>query len=710
MKKYFGLLKTSKRFRIYALLGLLSWVILLMLAAFFINRDVNNIVSNETEKLLHHYEIEFEKNDHHILLIEAYFSEHALSMDQEEFSNLLENIGSDEVIQYIVLDHSAQAQFVHPIEDYDDLITINTMDISNPYQRNELTEAILSKKLLYQYEIVDDRVESFYLRKALFIDEEFYGFITIALDPYYLSSDDVQFKSDFIDSALFTNEGDIISGTGVLKDYELQELTVGETTIKIGGRVDYSFAIILSLQYFAFVVIVSLVMLISGIYIYKDTDKIKVLSTDLDYRKNFDSETELFNIERLYDDVAEQTKQKDKFFLAFINVVNLKHINEKFGHYKTTELLRKTTGLIQRVLRNNSEMYRYGGDEYVISIKSDSKSEITNMMRRISNIFETDISSGNIRARLGITVGIVSYPRDGKTVEELVMNAHLTSMQISRYDKEVFKYYEADKIKHASTNEDFDKMVGGLNLELFEVFLMPIVDVQTNIISGFECLTRAFDDFGNTLPTEEVVLSLERNGKIQILDEIVFKKMLQIMRRLNKEYPEEDYFLSLNASALSINDEYVHNITTAYNQARLTKGQIVLELTESHQVEDDEYLITLFNKLNDKGIKVAIDDFGTGYSSLSYISKFPLYAIKIDKSFVRDYTTNTFNQTLLMTLKSIAKVLKCKLVAEGVDSVETLDYLKEFDCPFYQGYLFSKGVPLEDAFALIKNNISKQKE
>jgi len=182
------------------------------------------------------------------------------------------------------------------------------------------------------------------------------------------------------------------------------------------------------------------------------------------------------------------------------------------------------------------------------------------------------------------------------------------------------------------------------------------------------------------------------------------------MKKLNKAIPEEEYYISLNASALSLNDEYVNNVIAANKAARFKKGQIVLELTESYQVEDYDYLIKLFRRLNESGIKVAIDDFGSGYSSLSYISKFPIYAIKVDKEYVRDYRDNNFNKTLLMTLKSIAEVLDCKLIAEGVDSPETLDFLKEFGCPSYQGYLFSKGLPYDDAIALVKNNLRKYKK
>jgi EAL domain-containing protein (putative c-di-GMP-specific phosphodiesterase class I) len=236
---------------------------------------------------------------------------------------------------------------------------------------------------------------------------------------------------------------------------------------------------------------------------------------------------------------------------------------------------------------------------------------------------------------------------------------------------------------------------------------MPIVDTHTNHITGFECLTRAFDENAKPLDTEELVHVLEKNGRIQELDEIVFKKMLKIMNRINNQY-EEELYLSLNASALSLNDEYVDNVIRYYKAANLKKGIIVLELTESYKVDDFDYLIRLFKRLNQAGIKVAIDDFGSGYSSLSYITRFPIYAIKIDKEYVRDFKNNEFNQTLIFTLTSIAEVLKCKLIAEGVDAPETLQFLQENNCPFYQGFLFSKGVPLEQAIdLLIRYNLSE---
>ena len=168
----------------------------------------------------------------------------------------------------------------------------------------------------------------------------------------------------------------------------------------------------------------------------------------------------------------------------------------------------------------------------------------------------------------------------------------------------------------------------------------------------------------------------------------------------------KNYFQKLSKkspSALSLNDEYVDNIIKLYEDANLEYGTIVLELTESYKVDDHDYLVKLFKRLNDAGILIAIDDFGTGYSSLNYISKFPLHAIKIDKQYVRDYKDNEFNRTLMFTLLSIANVLDCLLVAEGVDEYETLEFLKNNKCHLYQGFLFSKGVSLSEALSLLDN-------
>jgi EAL domain-containing protein (putative c-di-GMP-specific phosphodiesterase class I) len=208
--------------------------------------------------------------------------------------------------------------------------------------------------------------------------------------------------------------------------------------------------------------------------------------------------------------------------------------------------------------------------------------------------------------------------------------------------------------------------------------------------------------------TPDVINALERNGRIQELDTIVFQKVVQHRLILNERLPGNDLFLSVNASALSLNETFVNTIIEMFVQSGLPQGSIVLELTESYKVEDYEYLIRLFQRLDHAGIRTAIDDFGSGYSSLSYVSRFPVYSIKLDKTYVREYQQNRFNRTLFLTVRSISQVLGAKLVAEGVDDPDTLDFLRHNRCEFYQGFLLSPGVPFEDAVRMYEDHNTKK--
>ena len=332
------------------------------------------------------------------------------------------------------------------------------------------------------------------------------------------------------------------------------------------------------------------------------------------------------------------------------------------------------------------------------------------MLGRVLRVFERDIVITRVRTNISMTLGVVSYPSDGSSVDELIKNANLTISQKHIQSTNAFAFYSSSAINDIIISQDFDNYVSKLNLENFQVFFMPIVDCATNRIKGFECLTRAFNEFDEQIDTDSIISSLERSGRIQELDETVFKKMLTAMKQIEAAFPNEELFLSVNASALSFNDKYVDNITGYFKQMSLKRGTVVLELTESYKVEDHNFLIKLFQRLNKAGIKTAIDDFGSGYSSLSYISKFPIYSLKLDKAYCKDYYTNKFNRTLFLTMRGIVDVLQCKLIAEGVDDPDTLDFLRENDCDWYQGFLYSKGVSFDKALALIKNDIKNAKE
>lgn len=705
----FELIKKNKSFKRMTILLLIGWLFLVVASSLLLTLEVRERHAYEVERLEMHYSDLFTHYNEKMHLMNAYFTDLSMDVDTSEFTSFVEGVLEDDPsIHTISIAQNGIVSAVYP-EGYSELIGYNIMENADVYESSLLIEAIENNTYVYHYVIEENQVKEFIVRSPIIVDGEYYGFLSLVVTDEEFGSDFFMFESEILNTAIYTDDH-YISGSDIdINHSNVIELTVGETELLLYESYSSSFLLIQVSYVIGFVLLLSMIFYLVMMYHYRSEKATEEFSEELEHLRNYDAVTGVYNVDRLFIDMNQLIDKNDPFYVCFIIINNMKMINEKLGYDGTNQFLKTTINLMQRVLRNNSQLYRYGGDEYVLVSQTDSSSEIKNLLRRITKIFESDISSQNVRARLGITVGITSYPNNGIKSEQLIHNANLTAQAVKGYDKEKFRFYRQDEIIDRVYIEDFDKKVSELDLELLEVYLMPIVDVNSNLIQGFECLTRVFDEHGNRLDTEEIILSLERTGRIQKLDEIVFRKMLRIMKRLNKEFKEDEYFLSVNASALSLNDEYVEHVIQYYKDAKLRKGQIVLELTESYQVEDYDYLIELFNKLNANGIKIAIDDFGSGYSSISYISKFPIYAIKVDKQYVRDYQTNQFNQTLFKTLKSIAEVLDCRLVAEGVDRVETLDFLKENGCKYYQGFYFSKGVSTEETLDLIRQNLEKYK-
>lgn len=437
-------------------------------------------------------------------------------------------------------------------------------------------------------------------------------------------------------------------------------------------------------------------------YFYLQTVKSDELYHKLTYQARMHHVTNLYNANQMYADVDLLIEGDRPFHFALGHLNNIKHINDRFGHDLGDKLLRKLSKMLLSVLPDGFRIYHFGGDEYVVIGEDKTSTHFSNTLNRILNVFDQDIIIDQCRMNLSMTFGVVAFPTSGKTVEQLVNNAHISIRDKLVGNKNTFYNYENSKFLERVEADDFDQYVKKLNLDGFSLFLMPVVETATNKIVAFECLSRFYDEFDQLVPTQKLIESLERVGRIQELDELIFKKMLMVKKKFEGLF-EEDVVFSVNASAMSFNETYVDKVLELKNKVDI-KGTVVIELTESYKVDDYDYLLRLFRKLNDAGIEIGIDDFGSGYSSIGYIARFPLYAIKLDKRFVRDYKDSLFNQTLLKTLISISDVLGSVLVAEGVDTHETLAFLKEHKCPYYQGFLFNKGVVEDEVINLYKKH------
>lgn len=540
-----------------------------------------------------------------------------------------------------------------------------------------------------------------YFHQGFIQDDELKSLMVHGLTLEQASIFEKETANAFYRAYLLDNEGNLYSGEDlVFSDYlrlDTSLMSIDFALVKEDNADYYSLYMALMSGLF-FVLSGGLVMR----YFYLETVKSKHYMVRLEEEARKDRVSGLPNAYQLYEDVDKLIEDDVPFYFALGHLNNIKHINDRFGHHLGEKLLSRMTDLLLGVLPSGFEIYHLGGDEYVVLGIDKKKNHFENTLKRLLEVYDEDILIDSFRMNLSMTMGVVHYPTSGQTVDQLIHNAHLSMRDLLQHSQSNIAFFEASKFLTQIEADDFDQFVKRIDLQSFELLMMPVVDTKTNTIAGFECLSRFYDHFHQLLPTDKMIESLERIGRIQELDELVFERMLMVKKKFELLF-EEDVLFSVNASAISFNEDYVDHVIAMKEKASI-EGIIIIELTESYRVEDYDYLIKLFEKLNRAGIEVGIDDFGSGYSSIGYIAKFPLYAIKVDKRFVRDYKDSLFNQTLLKTLISISDVLGCKLVAEGVDTYETLEFLKAHACPFYQGFLFHKGINEDGVVNLYKKH------
>jgi diguanylate cyclase (GGDEF)-like protein len=683
-------------------LMILLWVFLTGLLS-TVTRELNQLNhDNQQQVLLSNTTQQIRTIEHALLQVERFFESSEI-VTSEEFQQFCTDLCTNDLFHYLYYADLGVITYVHP---FDQQATLQDQDVIASFDATQLVELQMALDQDTSFYVYDDEVLLIY--RPVQQDGVFRGLIAVSVpsDVLFDAVSNVMERSDVV----FVLDDIVLSERTPESVRELTLETIDMMGISFQVGSDFHGGWYDSTLRWSVVIGIVLTALLLTIFLLLYRYRIGHLKyiEQTEHAKRYDIETGLKNRHSLYLDFDILRKQESGLFVAYGLFNNVKFIHYKYGHDVGTSVERAAIRLIEGVLRDGSTLYHLGGDEYVILINTSHKHLAQNILKRVLRVFEREIVIKSIRSNISLSLGVVSYPNEGETMEELIQNASLALGQSSNRNTNAYTFYDEVIHDNLVSLQEFDQLVNTLDLERFDLHFMPIARCQDNTIAGFECLSRAYNTFQERMNTPDVINALERNGRIQELDTIVFQKVVQHRLILNERLPGNDLFLSVNASALSLNETFVNTIIEMFVQSGLPQGSIVLELTESYKVEDYEYLIRLFQRLDHAGIRTAIDDFGSGYSSLSYVSRFPVYSIKLDKTYVREYQQNRFNRTLFLTVRSISQVLGAKLVAEGVDDPDTLDFLRHNRCEFYQGYLLSPGVPFEDAIRMYEDHNTKK--
>ena len=387
----------------------------------------------------------------------------------------------------------------------------------------------------------------------------------------------------------------------------------------------------------------------------------------------------------------------------YIDLDGFKQVNDTLGHAEGDKLLIQIGKKLKSCVREEDTVARLGGDEFAIIINElQSMDYLDRLADRIVKELATNISYESRELHVSGSIGIATYPHDGANEEKLVQNADQAMYHAKQKGKNTYQFFDVE-MNLSIMNKihlEHDLRHAIKHNELF-VQYQPKFDLQKKRVVGVEALVRwHHPEHGELQPADFIPLA-EESALIFSLG----KQVLEIAcLSAQKWYSagRNHMPIAVNISAKQIRDNhFVKLIRDILEQTQLPANLLEIEITESLLMEDIEKTIVILRELKDMGLSISIDDFGTGYSSLSYLKKLPVDTLKIDRSFVMDIAENEDDRAIVSAIISMAKSLNLRVIAEGVENQNQLNFLRNNLCHEIQGYFLSEPVELEDLESVI---------
>ncbi|WP_415892397.1 EAL domain-containing protein [Neptuniibacter sp. PT8_73] len=434
--------------------------------------------------------------------------------------------------------------------------------------------------------------------------------------------------------------------------------------------------------------------------VFSDISKLKESEQKLNYLAHHDMLTNLPNRlmlqSRLEQSLAVAKRNGRQLALLLLDLDRFKDVNDSFGHAAGDELLQQVAALLKERLRQVDLVCRMGGDEFALLLDDIQHPEDAGLVANemIEAISKRWTLSNGRDVAIGGSVGISIYPTQSEDAEALLQHADAALYRAKSEGRGCFHYFTEELTHDARSRLELEaRLSRAIDNQELEVFYQPQIDLASGELVGAEALVRWQDPEKGLIGPADFIPLAEQTGLINPIGRFVLKQSCsQLKSWLDKGYKPISMAVNLSTVQLRHTD-ICHLVTNVLEQTGLPAQYLELEITESAMMEREQEFIDLLHRLRELGVKVAIDDFGTGYSSLAYLKKFPIDVLKIDKSFVEDIPQDKDDMVIAATIVAMGHSLGFKVLAEGVETEEQLEFLQSKACHYYQGYLSSRPVP-----------------
>jgi len=418
--------------------------------------------------------------------------------------------------------------------------------------------------------------------------------------------------------------------------------------------------------------------------------------------------------------IAENTISDSLVAVLFLDLDRFKAINDTLGHHMGDRLLKSVAGRINACIRENdtfsrrtkrnSRHYisRLGGDEFTVLLPQlkDPEDAARAAIRINKSLTEQFLIEGT-EIFISASIGISIFPLDGNEAEELMKHADLAMYHAKEKGKNNFQFYKTSLNVKAKERLEFENDVRkAVQNNEFELYYQPQIDLASGMISGAEALSRWHHKTRGTVSPGEFIPVIEELGLIIPFTEWVIRQSGQQQvdwKNRNCRPPK----IAINVSSQHFVEQNIPDkIVQTLQSFNISSDFLELELTESVLADQNDETILTLQRIKELGMTISVDDFGTGYSSLVYLKTFPIDIVKIDRFFVKDILTSVQDAAIVKAIIAMAHSMGIKVVAEGIEEPGQYRLLREMQCDYGQGYLFSHAISAADFGQMIKSNQS----
>ncbi len=418
-----------------------------------------------------------------------------------------------------------------------------------------------------------------------------------------------------------------------------------------------------------------------------------------------------FLLDRLQQAIARSQREQTRLAVLILDLDHFKKINDSLGHPVGDGLLIEVAKRLQKCIRSEDTVARLGGDEFVMLLAGFKESVSTiNYVSQIAKQINASLKKHYLidehHLMMTSSCGVAVYPDDGDSAELLIKHADIALYKAKENGRDNYHFFSSEMNVAAMERLEMESEIHrALEENQFEVAFQPKVSVKDNSIIGAEILLRWNHPQKGYIPPDRFIAIADETGQIIQLGDFIFQQACIQTSELwcNTQCCDEIYSLSVNVSPRQFKqDDFVEKIKNTLQKHKTNPCCIELEVTENILINDTQKASDKLQELKDVGLKVAIDDFGTGYASLRYLQQLPIGMIKIDRSFITHIAENKNDLSIVKTIITMAENLDIKVIAEGVETSQQLEILRQLGCEFYQGYYFSKPITRDEFVVLVK--------